>query len=282
MGGGGDDGGYQAQQAALEAKKQAARDALNLQFGVAPANPVAAPTREQFTKTTPGGDVWESYGGVEDGGSRLVGTSPGTTTFDQAGYDAALAASNAGSAAATNKTARDALYQSVRDNAYTAGKRRLDEQRDEAARKLKFELFAKGLSGGSEDVNQNAKLGRTYSSGLIDLGGRADAAKADFQGQDESARLGLLQSIDSGVDQGSALSSAISQQAINADKAAAAATGTTLGDLFSTGGELYNQSQMRLGKQAGQDWWNDYSRSSGKKAGSSATGTVTSGAYYGG
>lgn len=208
-GGGGDD--YQAQAAATEAKKQAARDALNAQFGTAEAR---APT-----------------------------------------------------------------YQAVRDNAYASGKRRLDEQRNEAAKKLKFELFAKGLNGGSEDINQNAKLGRTYSGGLIDLGGKADAASAEFKGNDESARLGLLQSIDSGVDQGSAITSAINQQGINADKAASAATGTTLGDLFSTGGELYNQSQARLGKQAGTDWWNNLS-SGNKKVGSS-TGNVSSGAYYG-
>ena len=178
------------------------------------------------------------------------------------------------------KASRDSLYQSVRDNAYNAGKRRLDEGRDEAGRNLKFELFAKGLNGGSEDINQNAKLGRTYSGGLIDLGGRADAAKADFQGQDESARLGLLQSIDAGVDQGSALSSAINQQQNNANKAAAEATGTTLGDLFSTGGEFYNQSQYRKGKQAGTEWWNNYS--GGKSPSSGSSGTVTNNSAYGG
>lgn len=214
-GGGGGDDGYEARQQALEAKKQSARDALNLQFGV--GDPAA-------------------------------------------------------------KASRDALYQTVRDNSYNAGKRKLDEGRDEAGRSLKFELFAKGLNGGSEDIDQNAKLGRTYSGGLIDLGGKADAAKADFQGQDESSRLGLLQSIDAGVDQGSALSSAINQQQNNANKAEAEATGTNLGNLFSTGTELYNQSQYRKGKQAGTDWWNNYKSGGSSSAGSS--GTLTSSSAY--
>jgi len=198
MGGGGGDDGYQQRQAAIEAKKQAARDALNAQFGTAQE--------------------------------------------------------------------RDPVYQTVRDNTFDAGKTRLDEQRDEAARKLKFELFARGLNSGSEDVNQNALLGRTYSNGLLDLGAKADAAKADFRGDDENARLGLLQSIDSGVDQGSAISSAINSMKTNSDKAAAQASGTTLGDVFANTGLLYNKSQTALGKQAGTEWWNTQGAPSGKKA----------------
>lgn len=275
MGGGGDggDGGAQARQQQNELSKQQARDRLNAQFGI--GDPATVLDRAQYTtKGQPtGAMVQKTVGSGSDDGVWLenmwdptVGGTP--DTFDQARYDSDVAALKG------NKNSRDTLYQTVRDNTYNAGKRGLDEARDTAGRKLKFELFAKGLNGGSEDINQNALLGRTYSQGLMDLGAKADAAKANFRGNDETTRLGLLQSIDAGMDQGSALSSAIQQMQVNGDKAAAEAQGTNLGDLFSNAGLIYDKSQAAQGKQAGTEWWNNYGPSSnrGSKA---ANGMIT-------
>lgn len=180
--------------------------------------------------------------------------------------------------AQTNRAGRDAIYKDVRTNAFTAGKRGLDEGREKAQRNNRFALFAQGLNGGSEDIDQNALLERTYSQGVLDLGARADSARADLEGADESTRLGLLQSIDNGMDQSSAISSAINQMKTASDKAAADAQGTTLGDLFATSGALYTKSQAAQGKQAGANWWNEYSSGAngGKPNKNAATGTVTS------
>lgn len=269
MGGGGNDD-YRQQQAEVEAKKQAARDALNLQFGVAPTGG-SAPTREQFT-------TWRGTPGYV-GSSEAEGSAPaaGAEYFDQAGYDKALTDWNGREAtAAGNKTARDALYTKVRDDAFTAGKRGLDEQHERAGRDLKFELFAKGFNGGSVDVDQNALLGRTYDQGLLDLGAKADAARADMRGNDESTRLGLLQSIDAGMDQGSALSSALSQMSVNSDRAAASAAGTSLGDLFDDGSALYVNSQRRKGKTDATQYLASLFSTQAPAAGAGANGVVTS------
>jgi len=158
-------------------------------------------------------------------------------------------------AAQANKTAADALYSKVRGDAFSAGKTRVDEQRGAAGRNLKFELFAKGLNGGSVDVDQNALLGRTYTQGLTDLGAKADATAADLRGNDTAARLQLLQSIDSGMDQGSAVGSALGQMKVNSDKAAADATGSSIGDLFANAGLLYQKSQASQGRSAANAWW---------------------------
>lgn len=252
MGGGGD-GGYSARQAQQEAEKQKARDALNLLFGVAPTGG-AAPTREQFTKN-PGTSLVPGGGFSED---RLFGGSgvPQGPIFDEAGYNAAMEAWNNRSAEANkNKSGRDALYQSIRDNAFTAGKRGFDDMRDKAARDLKFSLFAQGLNGGSVDIDEKALLGRTYDKGLLDLGAKADAAKTDFANSDEQTRLGLLQSIDAGMDQGSALSSALNQMKLNSDRSAAAAQGTALDDLFANAGLLYTKSNASRGRQAADDYF---------------------------
>lgn len=264
-GGGGDD--YRRQQAETEAKKQAARDALNKMFGVGPGL-----TEEQQAKT---GSAMESAisegldaafpGSRNSFVSRLVGSVP-SMALGPARQDPEVAA---------NKAAREALYTKVRDDAFTAGKRGLDEGRDTAARDLKFELFAKGLNGGSVDVDQNALLGRTYNQGLLDLGAKADAAKADMRSNDESTRLGLLQSIDAGMDQGTALSSALNQMSVNNDRAAAGAAGTSLGDLFTDGAALYNASQARKGKSDAALALSSLFSTTPRAAGSGSTGIIS-------
>ncbi len=150
------------------------------------------------------------------------------------------------------KSGREALYSTVRNNAFTAGRRGIDEGFGEAKRKAGFDLFARGLNGGSEDINQNALLNRTYNQGLIDLGGRADSVKNNLQSSDESARLGLLQSINSGTDESSAISSGINQMQNAANSAEANANGVTLGDLFANSGATYLKSQQAQGIKAGQ------------------------------
>jgi hypothetical protein len=284
MGGGGGDEGYEQRQRETEAKKQRAREQLNVLFGAGPvtsgsagaqgtAPAVAMPTREAFTR--PGQKRFEGNDETGINGSMF---DEGDTFFDQAGYDAAMGKANAGiemgKSAEANRGARDSLYQTVRDNAFTAGKRRLDENQADAARRLKFELFATGQAGGSGDIDQNALLKRTYNSGLMDLGAKADAAKAQFRGDDENTRLQLLQSIDAGMDEGSALSSAAQRMQVAADRASADASGTALGNVFDTAGLMYEQSQASRGRQAGQDWWNTYS-SGGRRGGNNPTGVTT-------
>ncbi|ALV06703.1 hypothetical protein [Roseateles depolymerans] len=248
MGGGGGDGGYREEQQRIERQKQAARDQLNAIFGVAPS---------ASSSTGSSGGMLESV----DGEIRL----PGSSTTDP----------TLASKAATNKTARDALYNDIRTNAYNAGKRTFDERKTDAARNNKFALFAQGLAGGSEDVDQNALLERTYNQGLLDLGAKADAAKADFQSNDEQTRLGLLQSIDAGMDQNSALSSALAQLQNNNSKAAAEAAGTTLGDTFADAGLLYTKSNAARGRAAASayDPFSVYSQGLRKQAGS--TGIIS-------
>lgn len=257
MGGGGSSDDYSAKQAQIESQKKAARASLNALFGIAP-EPGQTPAQSS--------GVSGSMRGLFDD---VVGRSQG----------GAPAADPLATEAAANKTARDALYQQIRDNAFTAGKRGLDDRRDTAARQNKFALFAQGLNGGSEDIDQNALLQRTYNEGLINLGAKADAAKADIQSSDEQTRLGLLQSIDAGMDQGSALSSALGQMRVNADRASAQSQGQTVGDLFGDAGLLYTQSQAgRATKNAAWDYITRYGSTSPRPASSSrgSGGIITS------
>lgn len=217
-GGGGGNDDARRQQAELDAQKQAARNALNLQFG--------------------------------------IGDSPEATA---------------------NKAARDSLYSTVRTNAFDAGKRRLDEAQTDAKRNLRFELLAKGLDGGSVDVDQSARLGRKYNEGIIDLGAKADTVRNDLKTADEAARLGLMQSIDSGMDQGSAMSSAIRQMSNANDAASANAVGTSVGDLFGSAGLLYGDSVKRKNQAAAQQYWQGlFNGAQPRAAAIGASGSITS------
>lgn len=257
-GGGGGDNGYEERQAAVEAQKAEARRRLNAQFGEGAA---ATVDRTAFASRRP--ELQTLIYPEENTNENTQGSAvkPYTyekweDTFDQAGYDAAVAENQS---ILGRKAEREKLYGTVRENAFNAGKRGLDESREKAARDLRFELFAKGLNGGSEDVNQNALLGRTYDAGVLDLGAKADAASTSLRNSDEQTRLQLLQGIDSGMDQSSVLTSAANQLANNSDRATAEAQGTSIGDLFANAGLLSAQSQYRQGKAAGTDWWNTLS-----------------------
>lgn len=263
MGGGGGDGGYQARQDQIDASKTAARSKLNALFGIAPsatsAAGVAAPSPQ--------------------GGAVLVGSAGDAGEYIQAAAPESVGAAPAADTslsdeAAKNKAALDALYGKVRTDAFDAGRRRIDEQKTAAGRNLKFELFAKGLNAGSVDVDQNALLGRTYTQGLTDLGAKADNTSNQLKAADQAARLQLLQSIDSGMDQGSAVSSALGQMQTNASKAAADATGANIGNLFADVGLLYQQSNAAKGKQAAQQWFgSQYPGYNARGSGGTLTGT---------
>lgn len=255
MGGGGGTN-YGAEQAKQEATKQAARDRLNAQFGIAPTG--GAPAAATSTGTGKGVLLGQLTGAQQESGQAA------TSAYGQ----------NAATAAA-NKTARDALYNTVRTDAYNAGKTSLDDTKTSASRNNKFALFAQGLNGGSQDVDESALLDRTYSQGLLDLGAKADLAKSNLQSSDESARLGLLQSIDNGMDQGSALSSALEQMKNGASSAEATAEGTNLGDLFAGSGLLYTKSNAARGQADGSAYINQLLQQA-KLSGSNNGGLVTS------
>ena len=241
MGGGGD-GGYGERQDKIDADKTAARASLNALFGISPAGGTV--DRGAYSSTSKSNDYHKLLGGAWFGSSK-------SNNFDQAGYDEAQAAQDALAAEADkNKAGLDALYASTRDNAFTAGKRRVDEQKADAGRNLKFELFSRGQNGGSTDIDQNALLGRTYAQGITDLGARADSVATGLRADNEKARLGLLQSIDNGMDGSSAVSSALGQMKVASDQAAADATGTAIGDLFGGTGLIYQQARTSQGRLA--------------------------------
>jgi hypothetical protein len=272
------------------ADKQAARNAINAAFGIAPSADNIDPNNFQYASKNNdvslntnnghifnGGFLGGSQNFMDFGGALFGGGTKYHSTTDQAAYAAAKAEYDKEVAdAAANKTARDALYDKVRSDAFGAGKTSLDDNKTTAARQNKFALFAQGLNGGSQDVDESALLDRTYNHGLLDLGARADAARSGLQSADEASRLGLLTSVDNGMSTSDALTSALSQMKTGADQAEAAAKGTSLGDLFANAGLLYSKSNAARGAQAGMNYWQNLYPQAAQLSGGKGGGIVTS------
>lgn len=252
-GGGGGDGGYAAQQAAQESRKQAARDAINRIFGVGATTSAAEPVYGAAT----GGD----YIGINEQGDSQF--SPTTTPVIGTRMVTDTAAADA-------KAGREAAYGRVKSGVYDLNKQKLDTDRTDAARQLRFALLRSGNSGGSLDIDQNNLLQRKMDQGVIDATNMADAAALNARTSDEKARLDLLSRIDAGMDQGSAVQGAQSQLQSSADTALAQAKGQIIGNVFDNAGLLYQASQ---GNQGYANGMNQYFRGRGV-SGAFAPGTA--------
>lgn len=292
-GGGGGSSGSDANAAAArsEANKQQARNAVNAAFGIAPSMDNITPgalgstsggmTFNPVTGAVTGGGLIETGSKIFNPGAMFLGGFGHAKSFgqhtDYTAYNNAVAEYGKEQAdAEANKTAREKLYDTVRSDAFDAGKTSLDDTKTTAARNNKFALFAQGLNGGSADVDENALLGRTYDKGLLDLGAKADLAKSTLQGNDETTRLGLLQSVDNGMNTSDALTSALTQMKTGADQAEANAQGTNLGDLFAQSGALYTKSNAARGAQNGFNYFASMYPQGASLSGGKNSGIVTS------
>ncbi len=134
---------------------------------------------------------------------------------------------------------RDALYQQQRDAVYDLNTQEVERQAAEAERANRFALARNGLLGGSADVDSNAELNRRTNEGLAQAGGIADAAMADLQKADETARNNLVSMANAGTDATTAGQLASSQLAANADAASADRAVASVGDLFGSLSNAY-------------------------------------------
>lgn len=234
-GGGGGDGGYAASQAAQESRKQAARDAVNRIFGVGSSSPAR---REPIYGTPTVTEGVDTVGNI----TYTMGDAPITGYRDVPAGDASEA-----------MKARQAGYDRVRSATFDLNKQKLDQDRTDASRMLRFALLRSGNSGGGLDIDQNNLLQRKMDQGIIDVTNMADAAALNARTSDEKARLDLLSRIDAGMDQGSAVQGAQSQLQTSADNALAQAKGSIIGNAFADAGLMYQGMNQDAGYAEGMN-----------------------------
>src|SRR5690348_4029812 len=144
----------------------------------------------------------------------------------------------------------------------------LDKQKAQADRSLKFSLAKAGLTGGSEQVDQQEQLGEAYSTGQLQAEQKALGAGANLQDADEQARQRLIALATSGLDSTNAATE--SAQALQTDlqSARAGVDANALGDVFSTFNNFSKnvdaaQQQRQALKDSGFDWYSPISRTNG-------------------
>ena len=181
-----------------------------------------------------------------------------TSIVDDA-YNTALTAYQRGAAA----RARNQLYDTVSNDTYNFHKQQLDDSRDLAERLLRFQLARQGQFGGSLDIDQNSELSKGYNNGLVDTKNLADAARNEAIARDDQTRIDLINRINAGMDEASAISSANSQMQSNIAQARDNALSQSLGDAFGNIALLKKQWDYQQGMNQVQSQYPNYFKQTG-------------------
>ncbi len=119
----------------------------------------------------------------------------------------------------TNPSARTPIYNQVRDDVYGLQANRLNENREDTLRKLRFGLARTGLTGGSADISAQGMEQRQFGRALMDASQSAQSAADEVRANDERTRLNLISQMRAGLDAGNATQNALAQMTNNVNEA---------------------------------------------------------------
>jgi len=147
---------------------------------------------------------------------------------------------------------RNSIYDTVRNDtrAFYAGQ--LEEDREAARRQMEFAKARSGAFGGSAGLDLDTEFQKRYDRGLLDVANRADSSASGMRSADEQSRLGIINKILAGMDQSSAVSSAMSGLQTNAEIARQNAMAGRMNNVFSDLLAMYGGAQQQAGQQAAQ------------------------------
>lgn len=149
-----------------------------------------------------------------------------------------------------------------------------NRQQGDASRNLQFALARSGMVGGQYDADTNRRLAETYQRGLLEADRRAQSAAASLRSADQQAKQQLLAMAQSGLDMTTATQNASQALRNNLAGATADAREGTLGNLFSSFGDIYSQSvKQQEEKRAQRDVYRTLYQPSGYQTGYSGGGT---------
>lgn len=251
-GGGGGDGGISEREAARQARIDAATKAVNELFGIGPRTAMSPTGKKRltgYTMTTPGDEFTPATSRTvtpQEYAGRVMGI-PGYgsgATYSPI-YENIMTEKPTAAAAAADARAR--MYDTVRGDTRNFYSQQLNDDREKAAREMRFRLARAGTAGSSQAIDMGRDFTKANDRGLLDVANRADSAASNVRSSDEQSRLGLISKIVAGLDQGSAMSSALSQLQTNADierqNSMAGRMENMFADLFGT----YNNGQIASG-----------------------------------
>ncbi len=134
---------------------------------------------------------------------------------------------------------RQAQYGSFLDALRARFGEQLGKQRQQAERQMRFGLARAGLTGGSENVSANRRLGERSADAALDAESKAQGSVDDLRSQDNSTRLQLLGLAQGGADATTAATRGLEGLQMNLSRARNAGNSATLGDFFGDIGNAY-------------------------------------------
>lgn len=188
--------------------------------------------------------------GLALGGKPSIPNPPATDP--QANIDAGVKSIN--DLFATDK--RAPIYQQVYNDSYGLQSSRLNENRQDALRKLRFGLARSGLTTGSADVSAHGLEQREFGRALSDASTAAQGQADQVRANDEKTRLNLIAQMRAGLDSADATQSALTQMADNANAARAQTRYDALDSYMGAVAPTINNFQVRSGQQAAQQMYN--------------------------
>lgn len=236
-GGGGGDGGAAEREADRQKRISSGTDAINRLFG-APVGPVY----KIITEQVPAGITYDINGNPVQAYQTIE-----REVVDEEGSRRAQEES------AAARQMREAMYGKTRDDARAFFSKQLEEDKEQAARDMSFAHARAGTGGSSQAIDSGREFQTRLDRGLIDVANRADTAATNLRGADEQTRLGLISKVVGGMDQGSAITSALSQMGVNAEQAANAANSGRIANAFSDMASIYGRSLARDGEIAARE-----------------------------
>lgn len=116
-------------------------------------------------------------------------------------------------------------------------------QKSVADRQLKFSMARNGLFGGSADADARRASGEEFQKGILTAENKTQGAVADLKGQDEEARMQLIQLVTNGLDATTGVQRAGSRMQSNLEGRQAQGYADGLGDIFGNTANTYKKQQ---------------------------------------
>lgn len=147
---------------------------------------------------------------------------------------------------------RNLIYDTVRDDTRGFYSGQLEEDKEAARRQLEFAKARSGTFGGSAGIDLDTEFQKRYDRGLLDVANRADSSASGMRSSDEQSRLGIISKILAGMDQSSAITSAMNGLQTNAEVGWQNAMAGRMSNVFSDLLAMYGGTQQAAGQAAAQ------------------------------
>lgn len=128
----------------------------------------------------------------------------------------------------------------------------VNDQNAIAQRQLKFSLARQGLAGGSQQAAEGEQESKDYDKALLNASQLGQQAESGLEQSDETSRMNLINSAETGLDAGNASSEATAQLASNLQSGESTQNANNVANAFGDLSSIYTNSANTKALNQGQ------------------------------